>query len=86
LATGEILRELDLGSEIPDIVAYSPDGKTLVAASGSMVRVWDAAAWQLKRTLGGHRGKIEAIAFNRDGKRLATASADTTVLIWDMSK
>jgi WD40 repeat protein len=86
LKTGNILRELDLAADYPGVMAFSPDGKSLVAASGSVARVWDASNGKLTRTLNGHRGKIEALAFDRTGKWLATASADTTALIWDMSK
>lgn len=36
------------------------------------------------RVLEGHRGRIDGIAFSRDGKLMATASHDATVRIWDM--
>jgi len=37
--------------------------------------IWD--------TLKGHTGMVQAVAFTSDGKKLATASADGTVKIWD---
>ena len=39
-----------------------------------------------ERTLTGHRGLITEVAYSNDGKRLATSSADSTVLIWDADK
>jgi WD40 repeat protein len=32
----------------------------------------------------GHRGDITSLAFSADGRRLASASADSTVLVWDV--
>ncbi|HID53677.1 MAG TPA: hypothetical protein EYP41_16790 [Anaerolineae bacterium] len=40
-------------------------------------------AIQLKRTLTGHTGSINDIAYSPDGRRIATVSSDTDVKIWD---
>ena len=34
-------------------------------------------------TLDGHKGTVRAVTFTADGERLATASADGTVIVWD---
>jgi WD40 repeat protein len=68
-------------------VAFSPDGKTLAAASGEWdkkrkqfvsgeVRLWDPVTAKLRKTLKGHRYRVAALAFSPDGKSLATGSAD----------
>jgi WD40 repeat protein len=58
-----------------DAVAWSADGK-LIASGGQdrIVRVWDAASGTQLWAQGGHNRTLSAVAFSRDGKRLASAS------------
>ena len=65
-------------------MAFSPDGKTLVSASGDeIVKLWDAGSGVLLQTLEGHSDSVYAVAFSPDGKTLASASGDKTVKLWD---
>ena len=50
------------------------------------IRVWDAKSGQAGKALAGHSQEVEALALSKDGKFLASASQDNTVLIWDLSK
>ena len=51
-------------------VALTPDGRQVFATDGENVRVWDAEAGALQRTLAVREMKLKAIAITPDGTRL----------------
>jgi WD40 repeat protein len=73
--------------------AFSPDGKTIAvdAAQGGSpeseqrISLLEVATGKVRRAFTGHRGFLMAAAFSPDGKKLASASFDTTCLIWDVT-
>jgi WD40 repeat protein len=66
-------------------LALAPDGRTLVTAASAdpFARAWDLPTGQERPPLAGHRGWVGAVEFAADGRRLVTASQDTTGLVWD---
>jgi WD40 repeat protein/tRNA A-37 threonylcarbamoyl transferase component Bud32 len=81
-------------------VAFSPDGKRLVAAMGyhygggtepGLVRVWDTEKWQVVQNLYGHTGCVWSLCFSPNGKRLASVAGpwlregSGEVKLWDMT-
>jgi hypothetical protein len=61
-------------------VAYSPDGKVLVAGAGSTLVVLDPDKGTTRSRITGLEGRITAMAFRPDGKVLAVASGKPGVL------
>jgi len=69
-------------------LALSPDGKIMASGAGfveSAVRLWDVATGKEIRRLQGHRAWVSALVFWPDGKTLASASADQTIRVWDLT-
>jgi WD40 repeat protein len=63
---------------------FSPDGKLIVSASGDhTLKVWDAKAGRVRRTLAGHSDLVLSCAFSACGKLIISASGDRTLKVWD---
>ena len=76
-------------------LAFSPDGRLLVAACNQIIQVWDVATvWDLPAAsevpLMGppieHRSRILDLAVAPDNQTLATAGVDQMVRLWDLHR
>ncbi|WP_339910072.1 WD40 repeat domain-containing protein [Symmachiella dynata] len=65
-----------------EMVAFSPDGKSIAFADGGYVRIHNTFSMKLTGALLGHNGNVRAIDWSPDGKWIATAGEDSTVRIW----
>ena len=84
---------LDVNSGVVGALAFSPDGKYLVAGFGSLnminptnspnpLKVWEVATRRLVRRLNRHTGYCVSLDFSADGTRLASGSRDGSAIIW----
>jgi WD40 repeat protein len=67
--------------------AFSPDGQRLAVSylGGAGVKIWDTATGRAVGALSLPAGADYALRFSPDGRRLATASGDPAVTVWDIT-
>jgi WD40 repeat protein len=88
--TGDEIATLAEPGRWVDTVVYCPDGKTLATTDNTNITLWDIETGQTRSWDSGHRGCEQhtsfprALAFNPDGHILASASAYTTIKLWDV--
>jgi WD40 repeat protein len=76
---------LSVHRSVENVVAFSPDGKTLATGSDDQaVQLWDVGSRRRLASLKGHTGGINCLAFSPDRKTLASGSEDRTVRLWDI--
>jgi WD40 repeat protein len=91
VASGKEIRRFEGLQDDLKSVAFSPDGKTLAAASrNGRVGLWDVATGRERLYIVAHPGHADAsfsgspcVAFSPDGKTLATAGNDRAIRFWD---
>jgi WD40 repeat protein len=70
-------------SPAPRVFAYAPDGQLALALEDHTIEIRESAAGKRIRTLRGHAGPVNCLAFSANGDLLATGSSDRTVRLWD---
>jgi WD40 repeat protein/serine/threonine protein kinase len=81
------------------LIAFAPDGRSIVAARNNIsehgvfvLSIWDCQTGVELESMPNdpehveHTGVISSLAFSPDGSRLATASWDRSIRLWDVEK
>ena len=50
------------------------------------VQLWDLGKNCLRHTFRGHEGNVTDLRFAPDGRTLISASTDSTLLVWDLTR
>ncbi len=67
----------------PSLVV-TPDGKVLISSGDdNTIRFWDLKSGRCFRTIKSHTGGVRGLSLSADGLRLASASWDRTVKLWE---
>jgi WD40 repeat protein len=78
--TGKKLLMLSGHADYLNSLAFSPDGKRIVAGGiRATVGLWHAEVL----TFQGHKGKVRAVAFSPDSQKIVTAGGDHTARVWE---
>jgi len=69
------------------IARFSPDGRSFVSSAEdtTTLQIWSVEPFEHVLTLTGHTGDVVDAVFDPTGSRVATASRDGTVRVWDSS-
>jgi WD40 repeat protein/mono/diheme cytochrome c family protein len=82
--TGE-LDPLEARGDAVNQIAFSPDGRLAVIASGDRsVRLYDVEGRRDRRRFVGHLASVWAVALSADGRYALSGSVDTTARVWDI--
>jgi WD40 repeat protein len=86
--TGKRRARIEGDGDAGTCVALSNDGRYVAAGGGPdrpTVRVWDLMSGRMvAKFAGGHKDWLTMVAFSPDGRRVVSASRDTTAVVWDV--
>lgn len=83
--TGNVTRTFAGDSEPITALVVSPDNKTLIAASRSlMCRCYNLETGEMIRSWKAHKSPVADMAVDSSGGYVATASADRSIRVWDI--
>jgi WD40 repeat protein len=65
-------------------LAHAGDGALITAGADKLIKLWDRPTGKLVASLEGHAAQVTALSVSPDGSKLASASADKEVRVWNL--
>lgn len=88
LKKGELLgrwKDSDCSAEVTVIARSRADPDIYAVGYGNgSIRVWDSRIATVIVSFNGHKSAVTALAFDKDGVRLASGAKDTDIIVWDL--
>jgi WD40 repeat protein len=84
--TGKEMRRISCFGTGLHCAAFAPDDwEMAVGMESGEVRRYEVGTGQLREIQRGHQGGVRVLAYAPDGRRLASGSADQTILLWEVN-
>jgi serine/threonine protein kinase len=84
-AQSKVVFDRTEGDDIITKALYHPDGKTIATwGHGNAVQLWDVASKSVRAMVIGAGARIEDVAFDPKGERIACGGADKSIRIWKL--
>ena len=84
VATGRELCRLMAETSVVSL-SFAPNGRTLAGASANGIRLWDVSKRTVLRNIAGNSGTVNSVCFSNDGRMIAGADSNNSVVLWDVS-
>ncbi|MDQ3928338.1 MAG: WD40 repeat domain-containing protein [Chloroflexota bacterium] len=87
LESGRMAIPLQYAAMPNNDIDWSPDGAKIAGATGETILIWNGQTLHPlpQYFFVGHKGEVNSVAWTADGSRLASASDDGTVRLWNAS-
>jgi WD40 repeat protein len=85
--TGKRVRQVVIPGSSWLPIAFSADGNMYAAAvdtPAAAIRLWNTASGEERPSITGFRGRVTALAFSSDARRLIIGLDDSSALVWDL--
>ena len=83
---GKLVKKLHTGKD-QRVLCFDPVTRNLVSGGGTTYSVWSGARWKEdRRTIAKVQGDMFGLDVSRDGKTLATAHGDSSIVIFDLGE
>src|SRR6185369_1057202 len=76
---------VQLGVMLGSSLAISPDGRLILVGSGNAVKLYEMASGREIRTLTGHTGQVNSVAFSPNGLYALSGSMDGSWRLWELA-